>query len=211
LVFIIILVDMLIIIDYHHGEPSSMERQMKNILSMQQQKDDFDRQANNYICWFRKANALRLSANILLRQYLECFKSLKELKCTKAPASLFIHEQALLLEGFALECALKGIYIADGGIIAKDGKIIKVVSNQHNLSSWCVKTKTQLSDREKVIIKTLSLIITSYGRYPVPVSFSKNQRIRTKEYGYKPLYMWHHDDFVFVDSLITSLIGEELS
>jgi hypothetical protein len=38
---------------------------MKNILTSQQQKDDFDRVANDYKNWFRTASALHFSAKEL--------------------------------------------------------------------------------------------------------------------------------------------------
>jgi hypothetical protein len=182
---------------------------MKNILTVQQQKDDFDQNANNFKSWFSKAAALHYSAKELFKIYDNTRKEMQQNGSGSVPISFFISDQVLLLEGFAIECSLKGLYIADGGKIAEDGKIKNSLAKKsHKLLSWCELTNTELNDREKILFKTLSLIIASYGRYPVPMKYEDNPLERTKEQGYKPRYIWSHDDIVLIDNFIISILWE---
>jgi hypothetical protein len=77
------------------------------------------------------------------------------------------------------------------------------------LLGWCKKNDVELNDREEGILRMLSLVMTSYGRYPVPMRYEANPRERTKETGYSPLYAWSHNDLVLIDNIIISIIGDE--
>jgi hypothetical protein len=114
----------------------------------------------------------------------------------------------LLLEGFSIECLLKGLYIADDNELAINGKINNPIRKSHDLISWCRLTDTTLNEREKALFETLSLVITSYGRYPVPMKFTDNPLEKTEEKGYKPRYIWFHDDMILIDNFIISVLGE---
>ncbi|PKO00045.1 MAG: hypothetical protein CVU42_04705 [Chloroflexi bacterium HGW-Chloroflexi-4] len=178
----------------------------KNILNTQQQKDAFDRNANDYKLWFGKARALHFSAKELFKIYQKTLDELmKKSGISEVPISLEISDQVLLLEGFAIECLLKGLYLADGAILAVDGKIKK---DSHNLLRWCEKVNIELDNREREIISTLSLVIVSYGRYPVPINNLINPLEKSKEFGYKPRLIWSHNDLVLIDNLIISILGE---
>lgn len=181
---------------------------MKNILTVQEQKNDFDRMANDYKQWFQKARALHFSAKELFKIYDNTRKDMMEHDGGNVPISFFISDQVLLLEGFAIECLLKGLYIADGKKLASDGKIINPVRKSHDLIRWCDLTNASLNDRERILFETLSLLITSYGRYPVPMKYADNPLEKTKERGYKPRYVWSHDDMILIDNFIISILGE---
>ena len=182
---------------------------MKNILTVQQQKDDFDRIANDFKHWFQKARSLHFSAKELFKIYEKTLKEMQKNERGSVPISFFISDQVLLLEGFAIECLLKGLYIADGEKIAEDGKLRNSLARKsHKLLSWCNLTNIELNDRQKELFKTLSLVITSYGRYPVPMKYENNPLEKTKERGYKPRYIWSYDDMVLIDNFIISILGE---
>lgn len=182
---------------------------MKNILSEKQQIDSFDQAANDYKNWFRKARSLHFSARELFKIYTRDLNNIKRNEEDIAPISMFIGDQILLLEGFSIECVLKWLYVGDGNKISENGKIKKISNKPHDLLERCKITNTDLNDNEEKIFKTLSLIIVSYGRYPIPFKYSENPLTKTKERGYEPAYMWNHNDMNLINNFIISILGEE--
>jgi hypothetical protein len=185
---------------------------MKNILTDEEQKEDFDRIANNYENWFNKARALHFSAKELFKVYDNTLRKTQKSKIGKVQISFFIGEQVLLLEGFAMECAFKGLYVDKAGKISENGKINienhgKGVHNLVNLAKLADVYK-DLDNKDKEILETLSLIIISYGCYPTPINYLVNPLKKTIETGFKPRYSWSDNDLIRIDGLITSIIGD---
>lgn len=182
---------------------------MKNILTEKEQIDDFDKTANNSNAWFTKTRSLHLAAKKLFEIYKNTVSNLQKETSGIAPISINFIDQVLLLEGFAIECLLKGLYVADGNKISKNGELKKITSKKHHdLIELCNINNVDLDDREKSIIETLSLMVISYGRYPTPIKYSVNPRTYDKENGYSPIYIFHYDDLVLIDNLIISVIGD---
>lgn len=181
---------------------------MKNLLTTQEQKDDFDSITNDYKKWFDKTRSLHKSAKILFDTYKKTLHEMqKSGKSKKVPTTFFISDQVLILEGFAIENLLKGTYVMDGGILAKDGKLEKIAKT-HDLIKLCKITNSTLNEKEKKLFELLSIIITSYGRYPIPLHYQINPLKKTNK-GYNPRYQWSHDDMVLIDNFIISFLGED--
>jgi len=182
---------------------------MRNILTVQEQKFDFDRAGNDPLCWYRMAQSLHASARILFKKYKEVCIEMNKVKEGIAPIEIFINEQSLLLEGFALEAALKGLFAEQGGTIAKDGKII--IKKSHLLIYWCEQTSIVPDTEEKKILTILSLLITSYGRYPIPDYYLKKSLERTIEKGFTPRYIWQDKYYEIINDFIENKIGISIS
>ncbi len=105
---------------------------MKNILTDQQQRDDFDKIANNSKSWFIKTRSLHLAAKRLFEIYKNTISDLEKKTSGITPISINFIDQVLLLEGFAIECLLKGLYVADGKQISKNGILEKLTPKKHH-------------------------------------------------------------------------------
>lgn len=181
---------------------------MKNLLTTQQQKNDFDKMANDYKNWFRKTRAHHLSAKKLFKSYKNSLKEMQKNGTGKVPTSFWLSDPMLLLEGFAIETLLKGLYLVDGGKLSQDGKLLPL-SKSHDLATWCKRTNTAIDSKEENLFKFLTLIIKSYGRYPVPLHYEINPYIKKAKVGYTQRYTWSHNDMVLIDDFIISIIGND--
>jgi hypothetical protein len=68
---------------------------MKNVLTPQEQKDDFDRMANSAKNWFAKTRALHFAAKALFKIYDRARKEDQEHERATAPTALFVSDQVL--------------------------------------------------------------------------------------------------------------------
>ncbi|MCX6823865.1 MAG: hypothetical protein NT085_01965 [candidate division SR1 bacterium] len=182
---------------------------MKNILTDQEQKERFDRAGNDSKNRFRKTRALHFSAKKLFDIYRKAVDETIKMKSGvtgKATNAMYIIDQVILLEGFAIECLLKGLYVCDGNKIVENGKLIKT---SHNLLRRCELTKIEVDKGDKERLEILSLAIISYGRYPIANKYEKNPLIRTIKFGYKPTYIRHYDYMIQIENFIIGILGDD--
>ena len=82
--------------------------------------------------------------------------------------------QAMLL-GLAIECALKGKYVKDGGRLTDaKGRFVGVPgAGDHDLVQLADAAKCNLSDDERTAFRRLNTFVEWAGRYPVPLNWEK--------------------------------------
>jgi hypothetical protein len=74
-----------------------------------------------------------------------------------------------LLLGCALECIFKGMWVARGQTLVRDGKLVKIPNTgAHQLGPLARETKAEITQEEYSIIDALSYFILATGRYPIP-------------------------------------------
>lgn len=79
-----------------------------------------------------------------------------------------------ILMGLAIENLFKGILISEKPDYVKNGQISKEISSGHNLDYLSQKVKTlKFNEKEKEICKVLSQVIPYWGKYPIPMNFTK--------------------------------------
>ena len=127
------------------------------------QKDNFDSTANKHYSWCISADSLILAARTLWQRI-----DLVDWSGDYQPEDALIISPALLLYGFGLECLFKALWVHNGNKIAEDGKYLGVQgATDHRLADLADATGFSLSQDERELLKRLSIIITSTGRYPI--------------------------------------------
>jgi hypothetical protein len=121
--------------------------------------------ANSPMAWFYCAQTLFESANFILGG-LQSGPAAKRL-ADRGLMDSHYNSYGLLL-GCALECILKGLWVANGGILVRDGEykgIPKVPD--HNLLKLAESVRVNLSSDEAHVVDRLSYWIRVAGRYPI--------------------------------------------
>lgn len=88
-----------------------------------------------------------------------------------------------MLVGFAIECLLKGIIVANGHKVIKNGRIKFIDgNNQHDLVKLAIKAEINLWEDEETMLKTLTENLEWAGRYPMAQHWSRQfKKIEAKE------------------------------
>ena len=176
-----------------------------NILTAAEQKADFDRICNDPKRWRQKAHDLLVAGSILHEAYDNAAKSMAQHKEGEVPEEFWVLEPALMLQSFAAECLLKALFLRGGGLLAKDGKFLE--RRTHELVDWCTTVSLDIPEAERRCLKTLSLIATSYGRYPVPIYWDKNP-VKKGKRGFSPRYQWSSADCLALDDFLQKCSAE---
>ncbi|MGA8345390.1 MAG: hypothetical protein WB781_25900 [Candidatus Sulfotelmatobacter sp.] len=123
---------------------------------------------NSPEAWQLCARDLRAAATVL-RERRESIES------GSAPVlTALIHPAELMLDGMAIECLLKALWVKRGNKLARDGKYLGVPdAGAHDLVQLAGAVKLILSDLEKDTLRRLSHFIEYGGRYPVPKNAEK--------------------------------------
>ena len=77
----------------------------------------------------------------------------------------------LMLWGMSLEDFLKSLTLKTGGTLSKAGKYQG--HSKHNLYTMATQAQFYPTTDQKLILDSLSDIVTWSGRYPIPKDFSK--------------------------------------
>lgn len=134
--------------------------------------------------WHSYADELMDSARILLKEVDNSFVASTNFNGGMKPNRPTVSRPYILLSGFALENALKGLIIAQEPVHVNNG----ILSNQlktHSLISLVGLAKgLSLSDTEKDVCKIAQEAIPYWGRYPVPLRSEslKEEQIIDDEY-----------------------------
>lgn len=85
-----------------------------------------------------------------------------------------------MLIGYAIECALKGLWVKKGNKIVQNGKYIRVPGTRdHDLVQLSRQVGFSPSKLEADVLERISKFVTFAGRYPIaktPEAMQPNQR-----------------------------------
>jgi ribosomal protein S10 len=103
-----------------------------------------------------------------------------------------LHPVELMLDGMAIECLLKALWVKRGHKLAKDGAYVRVPqAGPHDLVQLAGVLQLPLSHLEKDVLRRLSHFIEYRGRYPVPKDAEKLQLTRTPRGGRSSATHWN--------------------
>ncbi len=117
--------------------------------------------------------------------------------------------QAAMLQGFAIECLLKGSYVAKGNTVAADGKykIESIQRENHDLVEVAKGVGFALSDDEAAALVKLSLFARSLGRYPIAKKWQE-QELTKNEHGIDTAMSWGNEEHVLAEVVLGRLKAE---
>src|SRR5262245_66027408 len=74
----------------------------------------------------------------------------------------------LMITAFGIECLIKAIWIKQGNQLVRDGKYRPMTKNEgHQLVRLCGVAGIPLDSREEDVLKRISGIARTIGRYPI--------------------------------------------
>jgi hypothetical protein len=112
-----------------------------------------------------------------------------------------------MLLGYAIECALKGLWVKAGNAIAKDGKLVRIrgVGN-HQIGQLLRKvqegTNLGVSDLELNVLDRISAFVLFAGRYPIPTTAAEMKAQRVPTGGTQAPGFFTQDDFRVAEMLL---------
>jgi hypothetical protein len=112
-----------------------------------------------------------------------------------------------MLDGMAIECLLKAVWVKRGNKLAKDGKYLEVPgAGAHDLVQLAGAIKLTLSNLEKDTLRRLSHFIEYGGRYPLPKEAEKLQLTRAPAGGRAAATTWSTPtDYVHFEAVVRRL------
>ena len=162
------------------------------MISEQRQCELYTRAGNHYGSWLLSGDSLLASARILYDNFDPCI----DLPVgSEVPDKEKIFSTIFLLYGFCIECLFKCLWVKNGNNIVDNGKYIGIPgANDHKLHELADKVNFSLSENERDALISLSVIITSTGRYPVSKFWSDTriQRRQSGGFGSRGILEGHH-------------------
>lgn len=129
-----------------------------------------------------------LAAAAVLREHRENLNP----HSVPVPNGWRIHPPELMLNGMAIECLLKALWVKRGHMLAKDGRYVPVPdAGPHDLVQLAGVLQLALSGLEKDVLRRLSHFIEYGGRYPVPTDADKLRLTRTPRGGRAEATHWN--------------------
>lgn len=136
--------------------------------------------------WRESAVTALKSAQLLFTEYDLARKRVNEAtrKLNAGQAALIQREDAisekqiypaLMMMGFAIENALKGIIVADDTTLVSSDRVEKNLKT-HNLRNLAETADITLDDAEAGLLEMLEYYVTWSGRYPIPLSDQAYQK-----------------------------------
>jgi hypothetical protein len=184
--------------------------------SDQKNIDHFNRTANDPGLWKLRGLDLHTSATVLREAAIKGMKApdWSNLKfddpgvadCLKYAGVIF---QAAMLQGFAIECLLKGFYVAKGNKVAEDGKykIDSIQRENHDLVAVASGVGFPLSSDEAAALAKLSLFARSFGRYPIAKKWQE-QKLTKNEHGIEARLSWDDAEHNLAEAVLVRLKAE---
>jgi len=129
------------------------------------------------LSWFWSSEELETAAAILKEKVEDYYNSQ-----SRNPIGEAVMGPYYLLTGFAMECLIKGIIVANGERVLKNGKIKFVDGkdgkkvSQHNLIALADKAGITYNSDERQILKLLTESIEWAGRYPAPMRWDQEYK-----------------------------------
>jgi hypothetical protein len=132
-------------------------------------QDEFVWIVDNPRPWAWKSEELITAALVLSRHREETRTELLRTGIQSSLPDIFL--AALVLWGFAIECLLKAVYVSAGNSLL-EGKRLK--SKAHDLEQLAGAASVTLSQDEVSVLRELSVILVSIGRYPTGLTAEKS-------------------------------------
>jgi len=157
---------------------------------------NYDRTGNTPFAWILSADCLQAAARIL-KSHRDRFDAMRFKVGDDVPDEGKILFAELMLTGFAAECLLKAVWIKRGNKLAVGGKYVGVKgAADHALLQLADAVGLDLDRNARDVLKRLSIIMTSGGRYPIPRDWSarKIQKFRGGGKGIPEFWQYPRDD-----------------
>ena len=169
----------------------------------------YDRTGNTSAAWILAADSLHAAARIL-KTHRDRFDpmQLKVGDNVRDEGKVLFPE--LMLRGFAVECLLKALWLKHGNKLAVRGKYVGVKgAADHALLQLADTVGLHLNLRARDVLKRLSIIMTSAGRYPISRDWSV-RRIQKLRGGGKgiPEFWQHPADDQTIEGVVAALEKE---
>jgi len=161
------------------------------MLSDEKQIENFDLIGNMPETWVMSAEDL-LAASRILRIHWERFDHLAMHVGDPIPDEGKIHSVILMLQGLAIECLLKALYLQRGkGKLAENGKYLEIKgAGSHDLVQLADVVGISFNKEQRHLLKRLSIFVTSMGRYPIPKHWRETSIQKLPSGGEAPPTYW---------------------
>ena len=128
----------------------------------------YDNVGNMFVAWAWSAGSLQAAAR-LLKTHRDRFDPTQSNVGDVLPDEGKVLFPELMLQGLAVENLLKALWVKRGSKLVAGGEYLGVKgAADHNLLQLANAVALQFSPMAKDVLKRLSIIITSAGRYPIP-------------------------------------------
>ncbi len=137
-----------------------------------EQIKNYNRTGNTPTAWIVAADSLQAAARIL-KAHRDRFDPM-QLNVPDEDKVLFkVLFPGLMLKGFAVECLMKALWLKRGNKLVVNGKYVGIKgAADHNLLQIADALGLCFKGGERDVLKQLSFIMTSVGRYPIPRDWS---------------------------------------
>ena len=172
--------------------------------------EQFDQTANDFKAWVSRAEDLYTSSEVLREKVTslkldiqnDLVEAIRDLKY----AGLTF--QSAMLQGFSMEAFLKAYWLTQGNKVAEDGhySIPSIKQDFHDLPSIADGVGFALSNDEREVLHRLSLIVSSYGRYPINKRWQHNP-LTPDKHGIPHRLSWINEDHAVAETIIERLIN----
>jgi len=169
------------------------------MLSEDRQIEMYETYGNNFRSWLISADNLLAASRVLKKQRDEFDESQLKIGDSE-PDEIKVLFPELMLRGFAIECLLKSIWLKNGGKLTANGEYKGIPgANSHDLLQLSDANKISFTKTQRDVLKRLSLIMVSSGRYPISKKWSDNkiQQLSGGGKGHPSFWMYPSDDKKF--------------
>jgi len=169
----------------------------------------YDRTGNTSAAWILAGDSLQAAARIL-KAHRDRFDPTQLNVGDNVPDEGKALFPELMLKGFAVECLLKALWLKRGNKLAVGGKYVGVKgAADHDLLKLADTVGLHLNRKARDILKRLSIIMTSGGRYPIPRDWSARriQKLRGGGKGIPEFWQSPTDDQT-LDGVVAALEQE---
>ncbi len=170
---------------------------------------DFDEVANDHRSWRNTARSLLQAANTLKERNVAVNypNGIRPKEPHHVPPYIGTWPE-LMLDAFAIECLLKGLWVKSGQKIARDGKLIKqCFPANHDLVAMLQKVGAPSQPRQLETLRRLSVIAEAVARYPIASDWRKTSVQQSSNGTYSPL-SWSSGDQAITESCIEWLLAQ---
>ena len=141
------------------------------MMSESQRAKQFHAIGNDPQAWRMSADELFATARVLKRQR-EAVSRDENRPGDLVPDESRVGAVEKMLQGFAVECLLKALWIKQGYRLADEGRFVRVsgVKDQHDLRQLAKVVGLTTDGEQNGLLDRLSVFTKTVGRYPIPTS-----------------------------------------
>lgn len=173
----------------------------------------FDQTANDPALWRLRGLDLHTASRVLRERATDAVNTLDWLshpssepgvqECRDYSGLAF---QAAMLQGFAVECLLKCLWLVNGNSIATDGEytFLNAKCDNHDLVRIAREVGLPLSPAEAMSVGKLSEFSRSFGRYPISKSWHRQPLVKS-EFGIQSGPTWTTEDHALAEAVLARL------